>query len=673
MNIRPCLQKPDTPRQPMVREKHGISVPDDYAWLEVADEKREAWLKDQITRTDCHLDNFPKHGEIKARLLELLEPEKAAGKDKGYVGKRHDCDGFQLQWLRDPGQRSFKIVRFESESDTDGKTVFDPNSWPEGETVAWSNYSRDLRYLAFGKRLQGKDKGQMTILDLKEQKSVFEADGLRTSQHAVWSKNGAELYFRGPSDKEWGLSVFDTKSNKARTISEKSTGAYGEIAEFQGNVLFTTNGEKYGEESLRFIDTNGSERTLDLGEGEMSFTQSGQNVFILTDTDAPNGQVLRADLAELSAGRTGLSQVIPNEPGRVIKSVQLHDDILSVNYDYYGQPGVVFYDSEGELQQDLRSDVPGVFTVGSVKDGLATLNWSSLIEQSVTKKLNLETGVVEVVKRTEVPGFDPKDFTVERKWCISKDGTPVPMTIAHKKDLELDGQNPTHIYVYGGFNNSVYTGYKASAVPFLEAGGVYAIAHARGGNELGQEWHEQAMSLNRDRVYDDVAAAAKFLSQEGYATPETTSIEGGSNGGLVTGVAITRDSELFDAAVADVGLYDMFRYESLGGSSWSEEYGSVEDPMEAVNLLSWSPYHNVKEGKEYPAVMITTGKNDDRVNPVHSYKFAAQLQNVETTEHPVYLRVDENLGHGAGATPEETADRYADQWAFLLSELTDGD
>lgn len=626
-----------------------------------------------MARTDCHLDSYPKHKEIKARLLELLEPEKAKGTDKGYVSKRVPSDGFELQYIREPGQREFRIVRFASEADQQGRVVFDPNTWPDGETLAWSQPSPNRRYLAFAKRVDGKDTGEMAVLDLKEQKTVLDLDSIRTTQHARWNEDSTKLYFRGPSSGRLGLSVFDSERREVSRISKHTLGHYGEMVEHGGGVLFTSNGEKYGEETLRFVTPGGDERKLELPEGEMSFTQSGKNVFILTDGEAPNGQVLKADLELLSQGQPGIRSMIPNEPGRVIKKVARHGDTLAVNYDYNGSPGVAFYDSQGEQLRDFRSEVPGAFTVTGVKDGWADLHWTSLIEKGVQKRLNLETGEVETVKISEVPGFNSDDYTVERKWYKSEDGTSVPMTIAHKKGLELNGQNPTHIYVYGGFNNSVYTGYQDTIVPFLEEGGVYAIAHVRGGNELGREWHEQAKGVNRHKVYEDVAGAAKFLSEAGYSSPDTLSVGGGSNGGLVTGVAVTRNPELFDAAVGDVGLYDMFRYESIGGQYWKEEYGSISNPEEGRSLMSWSPYHNVDEGKEYPAVLVTTGKNDDRVNPAHSYKFAARLQDAETADHPVYLRVDEHLGHGPGATPEEKADRYADQWAFLLSELTDGD
>lgn len=673
MFIRTCPVTPDTRRLNLTFESNGVKAKDDYNWLETDNDNREVWLSDQTARTDCRLDSYPKHAEIKARLLELLEPEKAGGTDKGYVSKRVPCDGFEVQYIREPNQRDFRIIRFADEADQKGQVVQDPNTWPDGETLAWSQASPDRRYLAFAKRLNGKDEGEMAILDLKEQKTVLELKDIRTTQHAQWSEDGQKLYFRGPSSKDSGLSVFDGKTQSVTRISENTVSHYGEIAEHEGGVLFTSRGQKYGEEALRFIDPSGAEQKLSLPDGEMSFTQSGKNVFILTDGEAPNGKVLRADLEALSEGQPGVSEMIPNEPGRVIKKVARHGETLAVNYDLNGSPGVAFYDSEGEKLQDLRSEIPGAFSVLNVKDGWAELHWTSLIEKGVRKKLNLETGDVELIKKTEVPGFNSDDYTVERKWYKSEDGTSVPMTIAHKKGLKLDGQNPTHIYVYGGFNNSVYTGYQDTIVPFLEEGGVYAIAHVRGGNELGREWHEQAMGVNRHRVYEDVAGAAKFLSQEGYSSSDTLSIGGGSNGGLVTGVAVTRNPELFDAAVGDVGLYDMFRFEDLGGQYWKEEYGSISNSEEARSLMSWSPYHNVTEGKDYPAVLITTGKNDDRVNPAHSYKFAARMQDVESSEHPVYLRVDEHLGHGAGATPEEKADRYADQWAFLLSELTDGD
>lgn len=666
MRISSCPVTPVTPRTPHTSKIFGQEVKDDYRWLESDTPARDEWLKAQTARTDCRIDSYPQHKEIKERLLDLFQ----AG-NRAYEGPLQQGDGYSVQWIREEGSQHLKLMK--SANAGEQSVVFDPSVWPQGETLGWTSMSPDRRYLAYARVLNGMDSGRMEILDLSSGDIVRNMDGANATQVATWSEKDDKLYFSASKGTPGFLS-YDVSDAKATQLSPHWLAPYGEVAEHDGTVLFTTNSPAYLQEEAVLIKPDGTQLLTNIPAGRMDFAASGSDLYIQTTAEAPNGQVLMVDLSQAPLEGVSYQTLLPEVEGRCIASIAALEDGVAVSYTDHFMPGLAVYDREGKVRHEVKFDQPGVLSnLRADDEGDLKFDWTSLIQPKITKKLNVKSGEVTVLNESKLPGHNPDDYVVERKWYTSEDGTKVPLTLAHRKGLELDGSNPGHIYVYGGFNSAVDPAFSSTRIPFLEAGGVYAIAHVRGGSELGEQWHDQATGLNREKVYGDVASAARFLAQEGYSSSRHLAIEGASNGGLVAGVAVTRNPELFDAAVSEVGLHDMARYEQLGGVYWNQEYGTIEQEEQAKGLLSWSPYHNVKSGVQYPAVLVTTGKHDDRVNPAHSFKFAARLQEAQSPERPVYLRVEENLGHGHSATDEQWADRYADQWAFLLSELRDDD
>jgi prolyl oligopeptidase len=667
VQIQACPTKPYTPKTPTTSQIFGQAVRDDYRWLENDSQERDRWIQGQMGRTDCQLDSYPNHAGIKARLMEALTSQNTA-----FKGDLLQGEGFAVQWTRDEGAQYSKLSRFDGK-DGQGEVIFDPATWPEGETLGWSTLSPDKNYLAFGRVLNGMDVGRMEILDVRSGQVVRTMDGANATTAPTWAADDDKLYLsakEGPS----GFVAYDVSDNNILHKADGWLAPYGDVAEYKGNVLYTTNAPTYLDEAAVFIDAQGRELETGIPVGRMTFSSQGTNVFIQTTADAPNGQVLMLDMSESQSGVPATRVLIPESEGRSITGVTALQDAVAVSYTDQAMPGLAVYDLDGRIIHQVPLDEPGALSGVEADDqGNLKFKWSTLAQPLVTKKLDMKTGQVTPVSERRVPNFNPQDFKVERQWYTSADGTKVPMTLAYKKGTELNGENPAHIYAYGGFNTSIEPSFSTTRLPFLEAGGVYAIAHVRGGVELGENWHDQATGLNRHKVYEDIAGAARFLADAGYTSADHLSIEGASNGGLVAGVAATRYPELFDAVISEVGLHDMARYEQLGGESWNQEYGSIHKREEALGLLSWSPYHNVQAGKAYPAMMVTTGKHDDRVDPAHSFKFAAKMQEIETPERPVFLRVEESLGHGHGATDAQWADRYADQWAFLLSELTDQD
>jgi prolyl oligopeptidase len=281
----------------------------------------------------------------------------------------------------------------------------------------------------------------------------------------------------------------------------------------------------------------------------------------------------------------------------------------------------------------------------------------------------VSTGERREIFRAKV-AFDPKKFEMKQVFYTSKDGTRVPMFVAHRKGLKLDGTNPTLLYGYGGFNVSQTPAFSPSRIVFMQMGGVVAVANLRGGGEYGREWHEAGTKLRKQNVFDDFIAAGEWLVEKRYTSPAKLAVQGGSNGGLLVGAVVNQRPDLFGAALPAVGVMDMLRFHHFtSGKAWVDDYGSSDDPEQFKALLAYSPYHNVKKGTRYPAVLVTTGDTDDRVVPGHSFKYAAAMQAAQAGPAPILIRIETRAGHGSGKPLSKRIEETADQWSFLCANL----
>ena len=295
--------------------------------------------------------------------------------------------------------------------------------------------------------------------------------------------------------------------------------------------------------------------------------------------------------------------------------------------------------------------------------------YTSFNSPGVINRLDVSSGEVAVFRQPEV-AFDPDDYVVEQVFYTSKDGTRVPMFIAHHKDVVPDGRRPTMLYGYGGFNISLQPSFSVTRLAWMEMGGIYAVANLRGGGEYGVEWHKAGTKLSKQNVFDDFIAAAEYLIENDYTNAEKLAIFGGSNGGLLVGAVTNQRPELFGAAIPAVGVMDMLRFHRFtAGRFWTDDYGSADNPDEFAALYAYSPYHNVRSGTAYPAVLVTTADTDDRVVPSHSFKYAAAMQKAQGGDAPVLIRIETRAGHGAGVPTDKVIEDYADRWAFLVRNL----
>ena len=327
--------------------------------------------------------------------------------------------------------------------------------------------------------------------------------------------------------------------------------------------------------------------------------------------------------------------------------------------------------SMGRLENEVVLPGPGSAAgfAGSHDDTFVFYTFNSLSVPPTIYRYDIASRTSEVFRRSNVPGYDPEAFVTTQVFYPSKDGTRVPMFLVHRKDLVLDGNNPTLLYGYGGFNVVVAPTFSAARLAILERGVVFASANLRGGGEYGESWHQQGMKLRKQNVFDDFIAAAEWLVASKYTSPARLAIQGGSNGGLLVGAVMNQRPELFRVGIAQVGVMDMLRFQKFTiGWNWIADYGSSDDPEEFKTLYAYSPLHNIRAGVRYPATLITTADHDDRVVPAHSFKYAAALQELASRENPVLIRIETKSGHGPSNLTKQL-ETTADVYAFMLYNL----
>jgi prolyl oligopeptidase len=396
--------------------------------------------------------------------------------------------------------------------------------------------------------------------------------------------------------------------------------------------------------------------------------ESGDSLFFTSTANAPTGKVIKVAFD----GEVKSEALIIDSTSNTLRSVSLMGEKLFAQYLEDVKAQVRVFDLSGKQVDEIAfSDIGNVS--GFVGGESATTTFYKLTgftNPGQVFKYDVETGESTLFKTINT-GLNYDKYETKQIFYTSKDGTKVPMFIVHKKGLKLDGSNKTLLYGYGGFNISLLPNYSVSRMVWVEQGNVLAIANLRGGGEYGQQWHKAGTKLDKQNVFDDFIAGAEYLIEQGYTAPEKLGIQGGSNGGLLVGAALTQRPDLFAAALPAVGVLDMLRYHtpSANARAWSSDYGLSENADEFEALYAYSPLHNTKPGTCYPATLVTTGDHDDRVVPWHSYKFAAQLQAHQGCNNPVLLRVETRAGHGAGTPTWMRIEGYADQWAFLETVL----
>ena len=680
------IEYPETAAVEHVDLYHGVEVADPYRWLE--DDIREsedvdAWVEAQNEVTFAYLDSIPERDIIEKRLTELWDYER--------YGMPYKEGGLYYYSYND-GLQNQNVVYVQKSLDADAELLIDPNTWSEDGTVAMASYfpSPDGRHVAYMIQDGGSDWRQVRIIEVDGGALLDdELDWLKFTGLS-WAKDGSGFYYsRYPetSDEEKFQSlnanhavyfhrlgttqdedalVFNQPENPewGYAASVTDDGAHLVITVWKG----TDNRYQIVHQDLTVAD-DAPEFLIEGFDHDFSLVGNvGSELYFRTNKDAPRNRLIAIDVENPEP--ENWREVIP-EAVDVLDGVSLVGGRIIADYMQDAQTIVKVFDLEG--RQTGTVNLPGIGTAGGFQghfdDPETFFVYTSYNTPTTVNRLDVETGEVTVFRKPDV-AFDPDDYVVRQVFYKSADGTRVPMFISHHKDFKPTGNTPTMLYGYGGFNISQTPSFSITRLAWMEMGGVYAVANLRGGGEYGEEWHKAGTKLQKQNVFDDFIAAAEYLVEENYTNPSKLAIFGGSNGGLLVGAVTNQRPDLFGAAIPAVGVMDMLRFHKFtAGRFWVDDYGSADDPEEFKALYAYSPYHNIKPGTEYPAVMVTTADTDDRVVPGHSFKYAAAIQQAQAGDAPVLIRIETRAGHGAGKPTDKVVQEYADRWAFLVKNL----
>ncbi len=680
----------------VVEVLHGKEVADPYRWLEDDNAlETKDWVNAQNALTDAYLSSSPHLYDIRKRMTELWNYEKR---------KIPFQRGEHFFQYRNDGLQSHNVLFKMATRDGDGEVFLDPNTFSDDGSVSLSNisFSRDNKYLAYSTSTGGSDWREYYVMDVDKAKKLDDHLQNIKFSDVSWYNDG--FFYGRYMSPEAGTEL--SGSNEYRKIYYHKVGtpqsedilvyedtehpqrsAYVSV---RGNILLlfiSEHGKKGNKIYYCPVSTWENPNFLPLinefGHRYNIVYVKDDWIYVKTDRDAPNGCVKRFHIDHPEYKDWQL--VLP-EAKFAIRSLKMRanyimveylEDVKSVAYIYKKEKG------KERISKDPRQSSVSYQFIAKTPERAGIMKNIQLLSKSKELYYQLESFlqppsvfVFNWETQEEKAFFEPEvdfnfeDYETTQIFYASKDSTLIPMYITAKKGLVKDHSNPVLLYGYGGFNISRIPEFKVELLPFYEAGGVYVTVNLRGGSEYGEEWHQAGMQLNKQNVFDDYITAAEFLIDQGYTSPNKLAGIGRSNGGLLIGAVMNQRPELFRAALPVVGVMDMLRYEKFTiGWAWATEYGSASDSTQFENLYSYSPYHNIKEGLNYPATYIITAERDDRVVPAHSYKYAARLQAAYEGDRPMLIRIDKGAGHKSGRTTAQKIKDWSDRWAFLIREL----
>ena len=661
----------------------GHSVADPYRWLEDDNSQETAeWVEAENKITNGYLAEIPFRDQLEERLTKIWNYPKY-----GVPFKKGD----KYFFFKNNGVQNQYVLYIQNSLDDEPDVLLDPNTLSEDGTIALSSLSisKDGKYLGYGISRGGSDWNEIYVMDIQTRETLgdhinwvkfsgisWKGDGFFYSAYDE-PKEGDELsgqnrfhkvyYHILGTPQQQDLLIFEDKEHPLRNFHAYLTEdeqylILGETESTSGNALYAAKLNK-----LTDIDFT------KIAEGFDSDYQVVDNVddelIMLTNHDAPNQKLVLTNYK--NADPANWKDIIP-EKENVLQSASLVGEYILAQYLQDASSKAFFYKTDGTLVREL--ELPAIGTLagfnGEKNKSTAFYGFTSFTFPSSVYKYDVTTGESELMHKSEVD-FDPGNYTTSQVFYESKDGTKIPMFIVHKKGIEMDGNNPTMLYGYGGFNISLTPSFSISRSAFIEQGGIYVMANLRGGGEYGEKWHEAGTLLQKQNVFDDFIYAAKYLIKNNYTSSEKLAIIGGSNGGLLVGACMTQEPELFKVAIPIVGVMDMLRYHNFTiGWAWASDFGRSDDNEEMFNYLyGYSPLHNIKEGVEYPATLAITADHDDRVVPAHTFKFMATLQEYNGGKNPVLVRIETKAGHGAGKPTDKQISEAADMYSFIMYNL----
>lgn len=697
-----ALVYPATQKGPQTDNYHGTVVADPYRWLEDANSaETHAWVTAENALTQAYLGQIAARAPIRQRLTALWNYERYSVPYK---------EGGRYFYSRNDGLQNQAVLYTMERLDASPRVLLDPNTLASDGTVALSGtaVSPDGKLLAYGTAASGSDWNEWKVRDIASGKDKDDLIKWVKFSSTAWTHDGKGFFYSRYDAPKEATKLADANYNHKLYYHRVGTG------QDDDTLVYERPDQKAWLLGARVTDdgryllinaSNGSARTngifiKDLGlpgaavrplfdqfdAGYHFVDNDGPVFYFTTDNAAPRGRLVAVDVDKqhgagkgAKAANADKAATGANPPLRTIvaESAQTLQAVSMLNHQFIAQyladahSQVMLYARNGKLLRQLP--LPGIGSAagfyGKKGDTATFYSYTGFTTPTTIYRLDLRTGASSVLRRPKVD-FDPAAFETRQQFFTSRDGTKVPMFIVAKKGLKYDGSNPTYLYGYGGFNISLTPSFSPANIAWMEMGGVYVLANLRGGGEYGEAWHEAGTKLHKQNVFDDFIGAAEWLIDNKVTSPAKLAIGGGSNGGLLVGATLTQRPDLFAAAIPQVGVMDMLRFQKFTiGWAWVSDYGSSDDPAQFKALYKYSPLHNLKPGSCLPAIMVTTADHDDRVVPAHSFKFAATAQAAQAGSAPVIIRIDTKAGHGAGKPTDKQIEEVTDRWGFLSRAL----
>jgi prolyl oligopeptidase len=682
-----ALCYPAARRGDQVDDYHGRQVADPYRWLEDTDSaETRAWIEAENKLTFDYLKAIPARAAIHDRLTKLWNYEKY-----GIPTQRGD----RYFYSRNDGLQNQSAIYVAAALDAEPQILLDPNALSTDGTVALSGtaISDDGRLFAYGLATAGSDWQEWRVRDVETKQDLADRLEWIKFSTASWSADSRGFFYSRYDEPDeqarlTGVNYFqklfyhklgtpqaDDKLIYERA-DEKEWGFDGQVSDDGHWLVIRVWRGTERKNQLFYLDLTAPEAQvvpwITGFDAQYDFLgNDGDTFWLRTDLDAPRHRVIAADCTQ--PARDEWKEIIP-ECDDVLQSVALVGGRFVALYLQDAHSRVQLFDKAGRPQGEIPLAEIGTVALGEARQNDTQLFYSftSFLAAPTIYRYDVAAGESSVFRRPKVE-FQADRYTTEQVFYTSKDGTRVPMFITRRKDIKLDGNNPTFLFAYGGFDISLTPAFSPGRLVWLEMGGIYAQPNLRGGGEYGRAWHEAGMKSRKQNVFDDFIAAAEWLIDNRYTSRVKLAIAGRSNGGLLVGAALTQRPDLFAAALPGVGVMDMLRFHRFTiGWAWVSEYGSADNAEDFSTLAAYSPLHNIKPGTNYPATLITTADHDDRVVPGHSFKFAATLQTAQAGPAPILIRIETSAGHGAGTPTSKLIEEAADSYAFLVKELDVG-
>jgi prolyl oligopeptidase len=682
---KPRMKYPETRVVDIKEIVHGLTIADPYRWLE--DEKApevKAWMAAQDKFARDALARLPGREALAARLKQLYYVDSVSA--PVHRGTRYF-------YHRTHADREKAVFYWREGENGAEKVLLDPNTMSKDGTTSVGLVipSWDGKYVVYTTKVNNSDEATLHVMEVATGKERV-SDRIEGAKYASpsWAPDASGFYYTWipPLSKE--ITVADRPGfaelrfhplgkdpMKDRVVhpatKNPQTFLWGSVSR-DGHWLFVYIQHGWSSTDVYFRDARAKDLTwkpLAVGIDAQFDVEAYQDRFyVKTNWKAPRWRLMLADPRKPAMSEW--TELVPESPeGAVLEGVDIVGGHLALAWMKNAASALEVRTFTGKLVRAIA--LPTVGTASSLfglpEDDTAYFTFVSFTQPPQVWKTSVKSGETSLWAEVKLP-IDTTPYTVEQVAYPSKDGTKVTMFIVRRKDLKRDGSTPFILGGYGGFNVSITPNFSSGLYPWLEAGGAYATPNLRGGGEYGEEWHRAGMGAKKQNVFDDFIAAAEYLVKEGYTKPERLAIRGGSNGGLLVGAVLTQRPELFRAVICAVPLLDMVRYHLFGsGKTWIPEYGSSEDPAQAKTLFAYSPYHHVKAGTKYPAVLMMSADADDRVDPMHARKMTALLQASSTSGLPVLLRIEPHSGHGGADLVKQAVEQSADSYAFLMDIL----